>query len=162
MSSRVIEAEALNQEAFAEYGEVIETDARDFNVINDGSARNFSDLARIDVLTNGGYPRLNIYESDPLPAPIEIKLMERHPLGSQAFIPLGKEPFLVVVSREKFVEEPRAFITNGSQGINFAPNTWHHPLLVLKPASRFLVIDRGGEGENCEIVNLATPVILQT
>lgn len=150
----------LTREAFVDFGDVIETQGRDFQVINDGSAQNYSDLANIDVLAEGGQPRVNIFESNPLPSPIEIRMMERHPLSSQAFIPLGSEPFLIVVSKHEDAENLHAFITNGKQGVNYRRNLWHHPLLVTVPDSRFIVIDRGGEGENCELRDLSEIVTL--
>ena len=160
MSDRVLRPSPLSQDSFTEYGDVIETDGRQFKLINDGSARNYSDLASIDVLTKNGHPQISIYESNPLKQPIQIRMLERHPLASQAFVPLGSDPFLVVVATEATPGSVRAFITNGRQGVNFRPNTWHHPLLVLKPESRFLVIDRGGEGDNCEIQDLAEALSL--
>ncbi len=160
MSDRLIRPFPLSQESFSDYGDVIETDGRQFDLINDGSARSYSDLASIDVLTQDGHPRISIYESNPLQQPIHLRMLERHPLASQAFVPLGSDPFLVVVAAEATPGSVRAFITNGRQGVNFRPNTWHHPLLVLQPASRFLVIDRGGEGENCEIQELAEALTL--
>lgn len=159
-SSHSISPRPLTREAFAAFGDVIETEGRGFQLVNDGSARNFSDLAAIDVLAEGGRPRVNIFESNPLPTPIEISMMERHPLSSQAFIPLSTDPFLVVVSTDTNAETLHAFITNGRQGVNYRRNLWHHPLLVRVPQSRFIVIDRDGEGENCDILNLARPMTL--
>ena len=161
MSEQVIKPQPLSQQAFAEYGEVIETEGRDYNVINDGSARSYTDLATVDVLEGGGHTRVNIYESNPLPQPVQISMLERHPLGSQAFIPLSRDPFLVLVALEATADSLQAFVTNGEQGVNFKPGTWHHPLLVLRPASRFLVIDRGGEGDNCDIQQLSQSAVLE-
>ena len=160
MSEPSIKPVPLDQSNFDEFGEVIETEGKDFTLINDGSAQNFSELANIDVLSEGGYPRVSIYESNPLQQPIKLTLLERHPLGSQAFIPLSSAPFLVVVASEASPDKVRAFITNGRQGVNFKANTWHHPLLVLEPQCRFLVIDRGGKGDNCEIQDLSKALTL--
>ena len=96
---------------------------------------------------------ISIVIAHPRPRPIAITLMERHPLGSQIFYPLQDRPWLVVVcgdptDRTSF----RAFSATGRQGINYARNTWHHPLLVLEAESRFLVVDRKGPGANLEEV----------
>ena len=82
-------------------------------------------------------------------------MVERHPLGSQAFIPMQNEPWLIVVCDTGNKPEPinlRAFLATGKQGVNYRPGVWHHPLLVLKPDQDFLVVDRGGPGENCDEV----------
>ena len=79
--------------------------------------------------------------------------MERHPLGSQAFLPLQDRPWLVLVAEDVAdVASYRAFTATGLQGVNYARNVWHHPLLVLDADSRFLIIDRKGPGNNLEEV----------
>ncbi|MFX8813062.1 ureidoglycolate lyase, partial [Acinetobacter baumannii] len=85
--------------------------------------------------------------------PIRLRVMERHPLGSQAFVPMCGDPFLVVVAPPGPAPAPadlRAFVTNGRQGVNYARGTWHHPLLALDRISDFLVVDRGGDGRNLD------------
>jgi ureidoglycolate lyase len=107
----------------------------------------------VDVAAEGGRPLINFFRGQPRPRPIAIRLMERHPLGSQSFYPLQERSYLVVVAdpREKLAPTTlRAFSATGQQGVNYARNVWHHPLLVLEPDSDFLVVDRGGAGENLE------------
>ena len=79
-------------------------------------------------------------------------MMERHPLGSQAFVPLSDAPYLIVVAPAGDLDPAklRAFSTRGWQGVNYARGVWHHPLLALERVSDFLVVDRGGEGPNCD------------
>jgi ureidoglycolate lyase len=80
-------------------------------------------------------------------------MLERHPLGSQLFMPLSADPFVVVVAPPAAVpdrEAVRAFLTNGRQGVNYRRGAWHHPLIALAAGREFLVIDRGGPGENCD------------
>ena len=67
----------------------------------------------------------------------------------------------MLVALEATADSLQAFVTNGEQGVNFKPGTWHHPLLVLRPASRFLVIDRGGEGDNCDVQQLSQSAVLE-
>jgi ureidoglycolate lyase len=157
-----LEIEPLTRAAFAPFGEVIETEGAVHFPINEGTAERFHDLARIDVGSGGGRPVVSIFISQPRPRPITIRMMERHPLGSQAFIPLQNQQYLVVVGEGK-VRQPRslrAFLAKGPQGVNYHRNVWHHPLLVLERDSRFLVIDRGGDGENLEEASLSEPVCL--
>jgi ureidoglycolate lyase len=83
-------------------------------------------------------------------------MVERHPLSSQAFVPLSRLPFLVVVARPGDVpraDDLRAFVTNGRQGVNYARGTWHHPLIAFDESGDFLVIDRGGPGADCDEVH---------
>ena len=91
--------EALSSENFAEFGDVIEVDpSKDHFSINDGFTERYHNLAAVDVLKNNGQVLINIFRSTTLKMPIAIKMMERHPLSSQAFIPMGEQPYLVVVA----------------------------------------------------------------
>ena len=143
--------EALTKAGFAPFGDVIEMDGAPHYPINQGFAERFNDLARVDAEA----VNISIVVANPRPKPIAIRLMERHPLGSQIFYPLQDRPWLVVVcgdprDRTSF----RAFSVTGRQGINYARNIWHHPLLVLDADSRFLVVDRKGPGANLEEVQI--------
>ena len=150
-----IKIEPLTRENFEPFGQVIEAEEpAEMITINDGYATRYHDLATVDVSASAGRPLINIFRGRPRPLPITIHMMERHPLGSQAFIPLHEDPFLLVVApvgEHVDVHDLSAFITNGKQGINYAVNVWHFPLLVLGSEEKdFLVVDRGGDGENCE------------
>ena len=150
-------ARPLTAEAFAPFGEVIEPDATRAIPINYGQTTRFNDLARIDVTAGGGRPIVSLFRSRPLPAPITLRVMERHPLGSQAFVPLEGRDYLVVVAPPGEFKPSAvvAFRATGRQGVNYAPGVWHHFLLALEAESDFLVIDRAGEGNNCDEVTLA-------
>jgi ureidoglycolate lyase len=146
----------LTKAAFAPFGEVIETDDAKPKLINDGFAQRFDGLARIDVAAEGGAVNISLFDGWLRPCPILIKLMERHPLGSQLFMPLTEKPWLVAVCTDpRAPASYRAFSATGRQGVNYARNIWHHPLLVLTDASPFLVVDRTGPGDNLEEVRLA-------
>lgn len=153
-----LKVEPLTPASFAPFGEVISTaTARDEYKINLGTTTRFHDISRVDVGNEGGAPIISIFRSTPRPMPIEIKMMERHPLGSQAFMPLSGQKFLIVVadgSAPPTPENLRAFISDGSQGVTYAKNVWHHPLLVLEPESDFLIVDRSGPGNNLKEVDL--------
>ena len=140
--------EPLTKAAFAPFGTVIETDGAVELAINQGTTTRFHDLSDVDVATSGGRPIISLFRGTRRPDPIEIRLMERHPLGSQSFMPLSAHDWLVVVAPTNGQDDApelsglRAFLARGDQGVTYAPDVWHHPLLVLQPVQDFLVIDR--------------------
>jgi ureidoglycolate lyase len=141
----------LTKTGFAPFGEVVETADVKPKLINEGFAERFDDLANIDVAAEGGEVNVSLFTGWVRPVPLVIKLMERHPLGSQLFMPLNGASWLVVVCTDPDVPSSyRAFAASGRQGVNYARNCWHHPLLVFAEASPFLVIDRKGPGGNLE------------
>jgi ureidoglycolate lyase len=143
----------LEAAAFAPFGDVIEIAGRESYWINDHTCRRFADLAHIDVAAGDGRPVMSLLEASPQSLPLRIRALERHPLSSQAFFPLGGRPFLVVVAERgpaDTIGMLRAFLSSGHQGVNYRRNTWHHPLIALGEISHFLVVDRGGPGDNCE------------
>ena len=141
----------LTKAGFAPFGEVVETGDVKPKLINEGFAERFDDLAGIDVAAEGGEVNVSLFIGSARPASLVIKLMERHPLGSQLFMPLSGAPWLVVVCTDPDVlSSYRAFAASERQGVNYARNCWHHPLLVVGEASPFLVIDRKGPGSNLE------------
>lgn len=150
---RNLKSQPLTREAFASFGDVIEQEGSAPLTINQGFAQRFNDLANVDVSSEGGETNVSLFVGQPRPLPIAISLMERHPLGSQLFFPLQDRPWLVLVAGD--VRDPasfRAFAASGRQGVNYARNAWHHPLLVLDAESRFLIVDRKGPGKNLEEV----------
>lgn len=143
----------LTRAAFAPFGDVVDVEGTNPIVINQGFAQRFNDLAKIDVQAEDGETNVSVFLGQPRPAPIAIKLMERHPLGSQLFMPLQDRSWLVLVAADvNDFTSYRAFAATGQQGINYARNVWHHPLLVFDADSRFLVVDRKGPGNNLEEV----------
>ena len=156
--------EPLTAAAFSPFGDVIETsDAARHFTINDGFAERYHDLARVE-LGDAGRPVLSIFKAQPRKLPLQLQLLERHPLGSQAFMPLSQLPYLVVVAEAgppPQTAQIRCFMAAPGQGVNYAPGTWHHPLIALHAPCDFLVIDRGGvPGENnCDEHPLAAPPV---
>jgi len=147
----------LTAEAFAAYGDVIEASERaQVMAINYGQTSRFHDLARIDVADEGGRAIASIFRGKPLDPPI-LRIVERHPLGSQAFVPLSGRPYLVAVAPAGEFDPAKlvVFRANAGQGVNYAKGTWHHYLLPLQAESDFLVIDREGPGENLDEIELA-------
>ena len=158
-TDRTLFARPLTKEAFAPFGDVIETDGAAHFAINGGTTTRFHDLAHVDVATEGGRPLISIFRGQPFAFPVEIRMMERHPLGSQAFVPLQPVPFLIVVAPDRDGQpgEPQAFLAAPGQGVNYARNVWHHPLVSLSQTSDFVVVDRGGEQPNLEEKSYLVP-----
>ena len=152
MTRRLV-ARPLTREAFAPFGSVIDKRASDPRVpINAGRARRIPDLAQAVATGPGGRVAIGLVEADPRTCPLTFDLVERHPFGSQAFIPLSPAPFLVVVCEDRggMPGVPQVFVTSPHQGVNYAANTWHGVLTPLDAPQEFLVVDRAGEGTNLE------------
>lgn len=155
-------AAPLTRAAFAPFGEVVELRGAAHFPINLGTTERFHDLARIDVDEAGGRPLLNVFRGQPRALPVAITMMERHTLGSQTFVPLTDNPYLIVVAPAGAFDPTRlrAFHSVGWQGVHYARGVWHHPLLALHRVSDFIVVDRGGAQADCEEVQLAMPCLL--
>lgn len=147
-----LRAEPLTREAFQDFGDVVDCNGVTPVTINAGFAQRYNDLARVDVGEAAGRAGISVFQARPRPLPIMLDLMERHPLGSQAFVPLTPDPFVIVVAPagDAFsLRDLKAFVTRGSQGCSYARGVWHHPLIALVPQS-FLVVDRLGDGANLD------------
>ena len=152
---REIIPQPLTAEAFAPFGEVIEASDRG-DAINYGYTVRFNDLAEIDVSSGGGHAIVSLFRSQPIDPP-RLKIFERHPQGSQAFVPLQGRPYLVAVAPAG-VFDPTAiqvFRAGPAQGVNYRKGVWHHFVLAQAPDSDFLVIDRAGPGDNLDEIELA-------
>ncbi|MFT3990178.1 MAG: ureidoglycolate lyase [Luteolibacter sp.] len=154
---KTLTIEPLTAGAFAPFGEVIDLGTAHHYPINLGTTERFHDLLTVDTSTGNGRTLVNLFRGQPRKLPFEITMMERHPLGSQAFLPLSEQPYLIVVAEKGPLvpENLRAFITCGWQGVNYAKDVWHHPLLALDRVSDFIVIDRGEDGGNLVEENLS-------
>jgi ureidoglycolate lyase len=145
----------LTKTAFAPFGDVVEMEGANHFTINQGFAERFDDLANIDVSDEGGVVKVSLFTAKLRPRPIVINLMERHPLGSQLFYPLQDRPWLVLVCADPHdTTTYQAFRATGQQGVNYAKNIWHFPLLALEEGNRFVIVDRKGPGNNLEEVML--------
>jgi len=153
----------LTSDRFAPYGEVIETSASHAAGMNAARFERFDDLARIET-DKGGRVAISIARCRVATSlPYRFDVVERHPNGSQAFVPLATFQFVVVVAPpEEAVDaqDLRAFVTNGRQGINYRRGTWHMPLIALEAGQEFLVIDRAGAAPNCDEHSLDETVLL--
>ena len=151
--------EPLTSAALAPFGQVIETTGAQHYPINNGMTERYHDLARVELGGVHARPLISIFHGQPYALPLTLKLVERHPLGSQAFYPLSANPWLVIVAEDDAGTPTRlrAFAPAPGQGVNIAMNTWHGVLTPLEAASDFLVIDRGGDGNNLEEYHFSVP-----
>lgn len=142
--------EPLTQENFAPYGDVLEIGAGDVLSINQGNCDRHHDLAKLSF--GEGQAGISIFNARLRELPYELDLMERHPLGSQAFIPMCQNGFLILVADDDEGKpvNPRAFVSAAGQGVNLYPNTWHGVLTPLSGSGMFCVIDRIGVGDNLQ------------
>lgn len=173
--ARLIRARALTRAAFAPYGDVIaapaglaggavdggtiDGGASNDAMINNGTARRFDDLTRLDVGDSGGEACLAIFRcgAEAHAPPLRLTMFERHCLGSQSFVPMGRGRCLAIVAGAADApdeEAIRAFIVEPGQGVTLRRGVWHHPLITLGAAD-ILVIERRGGAVDCEIVALA-------
>jgi ureidoglycolate lyase len=145
--TRALRAAPLTAEAFAPFGDVLDATG-DFRLINAGLCQRHHDRATLDFGPEGR-AGISIFQAQPRTLPYSFDLIERHPDGSQAFIPMTEHPFLVIVAEGPHAE-PRAFLTNGAQGLNLYRGTWHGVLTPLAAPGIFAVVDRIGPTPNLE------------
>ena len=149
-----IRAVPITADAFAPYGEVLAARAEPSRLINEGRCERHHALATVE--RNGGEAILSIFRSEGVSLPHECGLLERHPLGSQAFMPLGSEPWLSVVAPDEDGSpgKPLAFLVPAGVGVNLRAGVWHGVLTPLGGSAEFLVVDREGDGVNLEEVRI--------
>lgn len=157
-----IKLEPLNAETFRPFGDVLEAGQNPDMIINAGKCGRFHDLARLDFTEGGGQAGISIFRSEARNLPYSLDLVERHPLGSQAFMPMSADPFMVLVAPDEDGKPglPRAFLSRPLQGVNYLRDTWHGVLAPLTDAAEFIVIDRIGPGDNLVEYELDTPYLI--
>ena len=161
MTSPFLKPEPLTHEAFLPFGDLISAEnCTDIRSINEGHTVRFNNLANLALKATGLAPCLSIFRSRAWLLPRKVHALERHPLTSQAFIPLGQSPYLIVVAPPGPLLEShiQAFIGQPGQGINYHPGTWHHYNVALNEAADFLVVDADGDTPNCDEVTLNQPI----
>ncbi|MCB2129932.1 MAG: ureidoglycolate lyase [Rhodobacteraceae bacterium] len=155
--TRTIAPERLSADAFAPFGDVLSPEGAPDRLINEGMCGRFHDRARLDF--HAGRAGISVFNAIPRSLPYDFDLVERHPDGSQAFLPMTGNPFLVIVAPDEDGRpgRPRAFLTAPGQGINLLRGTWHGVLTPLAAPGLFAVVDRIGNGSNLEEFRYATP-----
>ncbi|MFO7805272.1 MAG: ureidoglycolate lyase [Paracoccaceae bacterium] len=153
-----IAAAPLTSASFAPFGDVLDCLGDPDKIINAGLCGRYHDRATLDF--GNGRAGLSLFDAQPRSLPYTCDLLERHPEGSQAFLPLHEHPFLVIVAPDASGTPgpPLAFVTNGQQGINLHRGTWHGVLTPLAAPGRFAVVDRIGDGPNLQEHPLDPPV----
>lgn len=148
--SRTIVAKPLSAEAFAPFGDVLDTSGDPDRLINQGLCGRYHDRARLDFAD--GRAGISLFSAEPRSLPYRVDMVERHPDGSQAFLPMTQAPFLVIVAPDEggAPARPRAFLTAPGQGINLARGIWHGVLAPLSAPGLFAVVDRIGPGANLD------------
>ncbi|MBC7729764.1 MAG: ureidoglycolate lyase [Microbacteriaceae bacterium] len=159
--------QALTDTVFAPFGRVLQVpaDGQGGHAINQGTSQRFELVADALLTAEAGRPVVSISRALARVLPLTLVAMERHPLGSQSFVPLGAaRRFALVVAAGRVPAEAlgdhlQAFVSNGTQGVLLAPGTWHHGLLALD-AGDYLVLERRGDAVDCDLADLASPVRL--
>lgn len=156
---RAIVAQPLTRDAFAPFGDVLDKHGEEPRPMNNGRARRFHALARGVASGADAAIVLSIAEATPYLFPLKLELVERHPLGSQAFMPLSPAPFLVTVCPDEDGRPgaPLAFLSAPSQGVSYRAGTWHGVLTPIGAVQDFLIVDRAGEGANLEEFRFREP-----
>ena len=159
MSQEII-AQPLTATAFAPFGDILEANGTADKIINQGLCGRFHDLARLDF--SDGRAGISLFDATPRNLPYHLTMMERHPEGSQAFIPMSMNRFLIIVASDKNNRpgRPLAFLSDPGQAINFHRNIWHGVLTPLEDPGLFAVVDRIGSGENLEEIFFDIPYIV--
>ena len=160
-----IKPKKITRENFSKYGDLISKDNAKSIDINSGYAKKFDNLANIDILKNNGQTNISIFQALKRSFPMQIDMMEKHPEGSQAFIPMKETIFFVFVARigeKPDIHSLESFSISKGIGINYKPGIWHFPLISTENMD-FLVVDRKGAGENLIIHNFKKEkIILET
>ncbi len=158
----ILPVRPLTRESFAPFGDVLETDRAEIRLINGGTTERFHALSTASVDPDGRVI-ISLFRGQPRRFPYRVDMMERHPLGSQAFYPLADRPWLVVAAEDEngAPGEPQAFLARGTQGVNYRAKVWHHPLIAVGEVSDFLVVDREGRGANLEEQSYPQPYIIE-
>ena len=159
-----LKAEPLTRDRFAQFGEVIETSRGASDAMNAARFERFDDLCNVDLIDDGRVAVSIARCRTPTSLPLRLDMLERHPLGSQAFVPLSPcKMVLVVAPPGESVDASalRAFVTNGRQGFNYRRGTWHMPLISFEAGQEYLIIDRGGNEANCEEHTLDDTIFLE-
>ena len=147
---KIIKPIKINRSNFGEYGDLISTDDVNPMDINAGYAKRFDNLANLNTSKDEGKTIVSIFSALKRTFPMSIDMMEKHPLGSQAFVPMKETTFISFVApagKAPEINKIQSFIIPPKMGVNYKPGIWHFPLISTENTN-FLVIDRKGNGEN--------------
>ena len=162
MTERIIKPIHITKENFSKFGDMITTENIKPIEINNGYAKRFDEIAKLDTSNENGETVISIFSALKRSFPMKVDMMEKHPLGSQAFIPMKETTFLTFVAPEgekPNLEKVECFIVPKGKGVNYKAGVWHFPLISTEDMD-FLVVDRKGSGDNLIIENLENEEII--
>ena len=156
MINLIIKPKLISKENFKKFGDMITTSGIKPLEINEGFAKRFDGIANLNTSKDNGETTICIFSALKRTFPMKIDMMEKHPLGSQAFIPMKETVFLAFVAPEG--DEPdlnkiESFIVPNGIGVNYNAGVWHFPLIATEDMN-FLVVDRLGDGNNLVLHDL--------
>lgn len=156
----MLTVQSLDEAAFLPFGDILQVQSEATAIINQGNCARYSNLAQLDF--TDGKAGISIFQAKPYELPLTLPMLERHPLGSQAFLPLSEHPFLIIVAEDEagVPGVPSVFLSNGAQGVNYHRNTWHGVLTPIAGNGLFAVVDRIGTGTNLEEHWFDTPYVI--
>jgi len=159
---KLLTPKPLTAEAFRPYGNVIETDSTKSISINSGNCLRYSNLAEINI-DGSDTTGISLFDAKTYTSPFQLKHVERHPLGSQAFLPMTLDKYLVIVADDvnNIAQQPKVFLTNGRQGVNYRRNIWHGVLTPIVTNALFAVVDYVGLQGNMEEYVFDTPYLIE-
>ena len=165
MVETILNPQPIDADRFRPFGDVFDADGEPDMIINDGRCGRHHDKVRLDFGTDqasGGRAGISLFRTRAVEIPYALTVMERHPLGAQAFIPMSEDPFIVVVAEDDGGKPGtlHAFKTAPRQGVSYLPNTWHAPLIALRDDAVFAVVDRIGTGNNLQEFTYDRPVMV--
>ena len=152
----IIEPKKMTKKNFSDFGDMITTENIKPLEINNGYAKRYDDIAKIDTSDNNGETIISIFSALKRSFPMKIDMMEKHPLGSQAFIPMKETTFLTLVApkgEKPEINKIESFVVPKGKGVNYNAGVWHFPLIATEDMD-FLVVDRKGSGDNLVIKDL--------
>ena len=158
----IIKPIKITRKNFATYGDLISSDDVKPIDINAGYAKRFDNLANIITSKDDGKTIVSIFLAVKRTFPMKIDMMEKHPLGSQAFVPMKETTFITFVAppgEKPEINNIESFVVPPKIGINYKPNIWHFPLISTEDMN-FLIIDRKGSGNNLVIFNFEKEKII--
>ena len=156
MTEKIIKPIPITKNNFSQFGDMISTNEIKPIEINNGYAKRYDGIANLNTSKDNGETTISIFSALKRNFPMKIDMMEKHPLGSQAFIPMKETTFLAFVAPngdKPDLNKIEAFIIPPGIGVNYKPGTWHFPLISTEDMN-FLVVDRKGPGDNLVIKNL--------
>jgi ureidoglycolate lyase len=149
----------LTRENFAPFGELLTLDDAEHFPINSGTTERYHALSKVDVTDQGGQPIISLFRGQAFHLPFQLRVMERHPLGSQTFIPVNAP---CPANEPAIGAGMRAFIARGFEGVTYGKGVWHHPLISLDRDADFIVVDRQGSGNNCDEITLGAQYVVSS